>query len=201
MANVTVYNIGIPLSGVPGFSSVQTYNRMQEVTISQRVELSATFGKHGLLKALRINEVTHPVQLEFVKYGTRGVGQDRSGAYLFLPDKPEPDLVLENSDINRIVHLISGPIYSQVSTDLPHVKHKCTLYNSPGSDGLGLHIINEVDITETQNFELAMRIKTNIVSGDVFYTDLNGLNVSMIKFLIDIYFSSICNNTFCFKII
>ncbi|XP_014204163.1 alpha-mannosidase 2 [Copidosoma floridanum] len=176
LANVTVYNTAIPLSVVPGFDAVQTFPRMQEFSISQRPELSASFGNQGLLKALRIDEMTHPVRLEFVKYGTRGVGQDRSGAYLFLPDKPEPDPVFDNNH-NRIVHLITGPIFSRVFTDLPHVKHICTLYNSPGSDGLGLHITNEVDVTETQNFELAMRINTNIASGDVFYTDLNGLNM------------------------
>ncbi|OXU30485.1 hypothetical protein TSAR_013555 [Trichomalopsis sarcophagae] len=175
LANVTVYNTAIPLSPVPGFNNVQTYPSVQEFSISQRPELSAAFGKTGLLKALRLSDKTYPVHLEFVKYGTRGAGQDKSGAYLFLPDKPEPDPVLTGN--SRIVHLVTGPILSRVFTDLPYVKHICTLYNSSGSDGLGLHIINEVDITETQNFELAMRINTDIASGDVFYTDLNGLNM------------------------
>lgn len=150
---------------------------MQEFSISQRPDLSAAFGKTGLLKAMRISDTTYPVHLEFVKYGTRGPGQDRSGAYLFLPDKPQPDPVLAGN--NRIVHLVIGPILSRVITDLPYVKHICTLYNSSGSDGLGLHITNQVDISETQNFELAMRINTDIGSSDIFYTDLNGLNVSL----------------------
>lgn len=150
---------------------------MLEFSISQRSELSAAFGKTGLLKALRVSDTTYPVHLEFVKYGTRGAGQDKSGAYLFLPDKPEPDPVLTGN--GRIVHLVTGPILSRVFTDLPYVKHICTLYNSSGSDGLGLHIVNQVDITETQNLELAMRINTDIASGDVFYMDLNGLNVSI----------------------
>lgn len=176
LANVTVYNTAIPLSPVPGFNHVQIYPSLQEFSISQRPDLSATFGQIGLLKSLRVSETTFPVHLEFVKYGTRGTGQDKSGAYLFLPDKPEPEPVLAGT--NRIVHLVAGPILSRVFTDLPYVKHIATLYNSTGSDGLGLHITNEVDITETQNFELAMRINTTIGSGDVFYMDLNGLNVS-----------------------
>ncbi|XP_058802028.1 alpha-mannosidase 2 [Phymastichus coffea] len=175
LANVVVYNTPYPLSAVPGFSNVQTHPFMQEFSISQRAELSVVFGKTGLLKALRVNNTTYPVHLEFVKYGTRGAGQDKSGAYLFLPDKSEPDPVLAGN--NKIVHLVTGPILSRVFTDLPYVKHICTLYNSTGSDGLGLHIMNEVDITETQNFELAMRIGTDIASGEVFYTDLNGLNM------------------------
>lgn len=116
------------------------------------------------------------MHLEFVKYGTRSINQDRSGAYLFLPDKPEPDPVLMGND--RIVHLVTGPLYSRVFIDIPYVKHYCTLYNSPGSDGLGLHVRNDIDITETENFELAMRLDTDIVSRETFYTDLNGLNVN-----------------------
>jgi alpha-mannosidase II len=169
--------MAIPLSLVPGFNNVQVYPTMQEFSISQSPELSATFGKTGLLKALRVSNTTFPVHLEFVKYKTRGIGQDKSGAYLFLPDKPEPDPIFFGN--NRIVHLVTGPILSRVFTDLPFVKHTCTLYNSSGSDGLGLHIINEVDIMETENFELAMKIDTDIASGNVFYTDLNGLNVSI----------------------
>lgn len=178
MANVTVFNTANTIPSVPGFKTIQTFLSTQEFSISQRPELAATFGKTGLLKALRISDTTFPVHLEFVRYGTRGVNQDKSGAYLFLPDKSEPDPVVIGSD--QIVHLVTGPILSRVFTDLPYVKHICTLYNSAGSDGLGLHIMNQVDITETQNLELAMRVSTDIASGDQFFTDLNGLNVSEI---------------------
>ena len=172
-----VYNTNIPLSAVPGFNNVPTYPSLQEFSIGHQTDFSATFGKEGLLKAIRQNGKTNPVRLEFVKYGTRGAGQDKSGAYLFLPDKQEPDPILVGN--NRIVHVIKGPLLARVFTDLPYVKHIVTLYNSTGSDGLGIHITNQVDITETQNFEMAMRINTDINSQDVFYTDLNGLNVSL----------------------
>ncbi|KAL7296620.1 hypothetical protein TKK_0010040 [Trichogramma kaykai] len=175
LANITVYNKNMPLSAVPGFSNVQIYPSLQEFSMSQMPELSASFSKTGLLKSVRRSGTTYPVRLEFVKYGTRGAGQDKSGAYLFLPDKPEPDLISIGN--NRIVHVVQGPILSRVFTDLPYVKHIVTLYNSSGSDGLGLHINNQVDITETQNFELAMRINTDIKSDDIFYTDINGLNM------------------------
>lgn len=174
-ANVTIFNTDITLSSVPGFGHLTILPHIQEFSISQRPELSASFGKSGLLKALRVGNVTFPVHLDFVKYGTRGSGKDKSGAYLFLPDKPEPDLVFMDS--RTIVHLVTGPILSRVFIELAHVRHTCTLFNSPGSDGLGLHVLNEVDITEMQNYELAMRFNTDIVSGDQFFTDLNGLNM------------------------
>ncbi|XP_015178197.1 PREDICTED: alpha-mannosidase 2 [Polistes dominula] len=174
-ANVTVFNTDLPLTTVPGFSHMQVQALAQEFSISQRIELSASFGKSGFLKALKVDNVTYPVHLEFVKYGTRGSGKDKSGAYLFLPDKPDPDLIfMENK---HIIHLVTGPILSKVFVELPYVRHTCILYNSPGSDGIGLNILNEVDITETQNYELAMRLNTDIMSGDQFFTDLNGLGI------------------------
>ncbi|XP_015588290.1 alpha-mannosidase 2 [Cephus cinctus] len=173
-ANVTIFNTAISPS-ITGFKHIQVLPSTQEFSITQRPELSAAFGKSGLLKALRVSDTTFPVHLEFVKYGTRSSTQDKSGAYLFLPNKPEPDLAFVDDD--RIIHLTTGPILSRVFVELLHVRHTCTLFNSPGSDGLGLHILNEVDITETQNYELAMRLDTNIASGDQFFTDLNGLNM------------------------
>ena len=175
VANVRVFNTDVNVPKIPGFDQIQVTSNSQEFSIMQRPELSASFGKSGLLKALRVGNTTFPVHLEFVRYDTRGSGKDKSGAYLFLPDKPEPDLVF--MDNKCIVHLITGPIVSKVFVELAHVRHTCTLYNSPGGDGLGLHILNGVDISETQNYELAMRLSTDIASGDQFFTDLNGLNM------------------------
>lgn len=46
-----------------------------------------------------------------------------------------------------------------------------------GADGLGIEIENLVDISMTQNFELVMRLSTNINSTDEFFTDLNGFQI------------------------
>lgn len=178
LAKVILYvpsNATLSFSGVPEFNSPQIISNTQDFSISQNSNLSASFGQSGLLKALRVDKLTIPVHLEFVKYGTRDVGQDRSGAYLFLPDKPKPDLVSMGN--NQIVHLVTGPLLSRVFVEFPYVQHTCTLFNSPGSDGLGLQIMNKVDISETHNFELAMRLHTDIASEDQFFTDLNGLNM------------------------
>lgn len=40
-----------------------------------------------------------------------------------------------------------------------------------------LEIRNLVDVSDTQNTELVMRIATDISSADEFFTDLNGLQV------------------------
>lgn len=45
---------------------------------------------------------------------------------------------------------------------------------------MGLEIQNTVDISETSNFELIMRLSTNINSTSEFFTDLNGFQVSIL---------------------
>lgn len=47
-----------------------------------------------------------------------------------------------------------------------------------GVDGFSIDITTTVDIRDQTNKELAMRLVTDIQSGDVFYTDLNGFQVS-----------------------
>lgn len=173
-AQVTIYNAASPLLPVLGFERIDTYLETQELLISKRSELSVIFGKTGLLKAVQVNGQTFPVQVEFIKYGTR-INQAKSTTNLFLPDKQQSEPIIMGND--RIVHLIEGPLFSRVFIEIPYVKHICTVFNSTGSDGLGLHIDNEVDISNTEDLELAMKFNTNIESRDTFYTDLNGLDV------------------------
>lgn len=51
----------------------------------------------------------------------------------------------------------------------------------PGADGLGIEIQNTVDIEKTHNFELVMRLATNIDSKDEFFTDVNGYQVKYFR--------------------
>jgi len=44
-----------------------------------------------------------------------------------------------------------------------------------GVDGVGLDVLNLVDIRGESNYELAMRLQTSVANDDgEFYTDLNG---------------------------
>lgn len=47
---------------------------------------------------------------------------------------------------------------------------------------MGLEIQNIVDIVKTNNFELVMRLATNIDSNDIFFTDANGYQVRFDSF-------------------
>jgi len=48
-----------------------------------------------------------------------------------------------------------------------------------GVDGQALDVINIVDIRPESNFELAMRLKTDVTNDD-FYSDLNGFQVLLL---------------------
>ncbi|XP_034249440.1 alpha-mannosidase 2 [Thrips palmi] len=137
-------------------------------------KVSVAFNSYGLLKAVTDHTTDHtsPVHLDFAKYGAR-LGSERSGAYLFLPDKEAQVLSLDRP----LIKVIEGPIYNRVEVDLPGVVHSVTLLNSPGVDSAGLEIINKIDITQFANFEMVMRVSSNVRSQDEFFTDLNGLQI------------------------
>lgn len=48
-------------------------------------------------------------------------------------------------------------------------------------DGAALAVDNLVNLAGQSNFEMAMRLSSNLDSGRAFYTDLNGLQVLLNK--------------------
>lgn len=54
-------------------------------------------------------------------------------------------------------------------------------YVFTGVDGFSIDITTLVDIRDQTNKELAMRLATDIQTGGVFYTDLNGFQVGCIS--------------------
>lgn len=130
---------------------------------------TASFNEFGLLKSLSTdqNSIKLPIHLEFLKYGVRK-GQERSGAYLFLPDGPAVPLILENPT----VLVTKGTLETSIASGLPFATHECILR------GGAMEIRNLVDIGDMANTEIVMRLSTAIQSEDIFYTDTNGLQVS-----------------------
>merc|ERR1719244_1500627 len=96
-------------------------------------------------------------------------------AYLFLPDGPGKEKKL----MNPVVRVVEGKLRSIVTVVQKWMKHIVILNKSPGVDGTGLMIENDVDLTSDgfNNREIAMRISSNVGSGDVFFTDLNGFQM------------------------
>uniref|UniRef100_A0A1B6CBG0 Alpha-mannosidase n=1 Tax=Clastoptera arizonana TaxID=38151 RepID=A0A1B6CBG0_9HEMI len=153
---------------------VKEFDSEKEFTL-QNNRISAAFSTTGLLKAVSLKEsgTTIPLHLGFVKYNARQ-GKERSGAYLFLPDGEAETLRFQLP----LILVFEGEIFSKVVVNLPYVVHSVLLCNSPGGDGFGLEIHNLVNISSiNSNYELAMRVSSNVDNGDTFFTDLNGLQM------------------------
>uniref|UniRef100_A0A672GGN5 mannosyl-oligosaccharide 1,3-1,6-alpha-mannosidase n=1 Tax=Salarias fasciatus TaxID=181472 RepID=A0A672GGN5_SALFA len=113
------------------------------------------------------------VQMQFMIYGTRP-SKDKSGAYLFLPDgKAKPYSQKEPP----VVRVVEGPLFSEVVAHYQHFQQTVRIHNVPGVDGLSIDMSTMVDIRDQTNKELAMRLTTDIQSGDAFYTDLNAFQI------------------------
>ncbi|KAG8042222.1 hypothetical protein G9C98_000213 [Cotesia typhae] len=114
IANITLFNAKNQPYRVPGFENIKIVSSPQEFSIRQRPEISAHFSKSGLLKSLQTGDTTASVDVEFVTYET-----DTGGAYLFIPNKPDPDPIYTTDD--HVIHLITGPILSRVFIQLPQM--------------------------------------------------------------------------------
>uniref|UniRef100_A0A672KG04 Alpha-mannosidase n=1 Tax=Sinocyclocheilus grahami TaxID=75366 RepID=A0A672KG04_SINGR len=129
----------------------------------------------GLLEKMRLKEddSEHLVKVEFVLYGTTS-NKDKSGAYLFLPDK---EATIYSPSQPPVVRVTKGPLFSEVTTTFTHITHTLRLYNIQGVEGQSVEICNTVDIRGETNREIAMRISSDRNSKDRFFTDLNGYQV------------------------
>lgn len=137
------------------------------LSLSDNAAISASFNSMGLLKSMSTSASDNvPIHLEFMKYGARR-GAERSGAYLFLPDGIATPL---KRAVTGTVLLTQGPLESSVATGFPFVIHESILRANENA----VEIRNLVDISDTSNTEIVMRMATGIDSKDIFYTDLNG---------------------------
>ncbi|XP_029431658.1 alpha-mannosidase 2x isoform X2 [Rhinatrema bivittatum] len=138
-------------------------------------------GVTGLMKSVKRagEEQEQKVNMEFLIYGTR-TSKDKSGAYLFLPDGVAKVYAPKDAPVVRVT---KGPFFSEVACYYQHVQQVMRLYNLPGTEGLSLDISSVVDIRDHVNKEIAMRLTTDIESGDTFFTDLNGFQIQPRRYL------------------
>uniref|UniRef100_A0A672KC66 mannosyl-oligosaccharide 1,3-1,6-alpha-mannosidase n=1 Tax=Sinocyclocheilus grahami TaxID=75366 RepID=A0A672KC66_SINGR len=142
-----------------------------------RAQVSAVWNdaSHAAADKMRLKEddSEHLVKVEFVLYGTTS-NKDKSGAYLFLPDK---EATIYSPSQPPVVRVTKGPLFSEVTTTFTHITHTLRLYNIQGVEGQSVEICNTVDIRGETNREIAMRISSDRNSKDRFFTDLNGYQV------------------------
>lgn len=80
-----------------------------DFVLSTHYNVSATFsGQTGLLKSMSVGPSEVALDVDFVMYGSRR-GRDRSGAYLFLPDRDGMSMI---ANTKPHVILAVGPLVS-----------------------------------------------------------------------------------------
>lgn len=173
VAHIRIHNSAKHPFQVAPFAEAEVYEVGESFQL-QNGYVRCDFSSDGFLQTLTTidDKIKTDMKLEFVTYGTRSTG-DKSGAYLFLPDGKAKPLVPERP----YVRIIEGKVLSYVEVITPWFKHTVTLRSSPGADGTGILINNEVDVRRMNNQELAMRISTDLKTGDTFFTDLNGFQM------------------------
>ena len=136
---------------------------------------------NGLIEGITSNAVPGGVRsldVQFSEYGVRA-SEERSGAYLFLPEGKGHELALNNEGIVRVIR---GPLRQESRAFSTRIEHAVVVEDVKGSAASAVHVENVVDIRESSNYELAMRLKTNgswldnrgpSASEQEFYTDLN----------------------------
>uniref|UniRef100_A0A6A7G152 Alpha-mannosidase n=3 Tax=Hirondellea gigas TaxID=1518452 RepID=A0A6A7G152_9CRUS len=169
-ATVIVKNEELPT--LPTVFSVQSYSTDMPLVMQCGGSAAVSIGDNGLLESVTSDGVTYPLLLQFVSYRARET-RETSGAYLFLP-KGEAEVLVNEAPPTKVV---SGPLHAILTTKLPLLTHTLSIANSPGLDSEGLTVRNLVNVRRERNFELAMRLVSDIDSQDTFYTDLNGFQM------------------------
>ncbi|XP_023587755.1 alpha-mannosidase 2 isoform X4 [Trichechus manatus latirostris] len=172
LADYVLYN---GKTEVKGIFNIKNIKSAEEGIMLENSFIKLRFGQYGLMQEMMNKEdgKHHVVKLEFSWYGTSNK-KDKSGAYLFLPDR---EARLYGYTTLPFVRVMRGRIYSEVTSFFDHITHRVRLYNIQGVEGQSVEISNIVDIRKEYNREIAMRISSDINSQNRFYTDLNGYQI------------------------
>lgn len=136
---------------------------------------------NGLIKAIvSPNGVTMPAHMDYVQYGTRKEKDNNSGGYLFVPDGPArefktdpfPEMVVTEGIYKATLYTaLIGPKIADIILSI-------TVHDNPSLPQSEVEISNTFMIDpQVDDVELAMRFSTGVKNGDVFYTDLNGMQM------------------------
>ncbi|XP_053613785.1 alpha-mannosidase 2-like isoform X2 [Plodia interpunctella] len=136
----------------------------------------------GLIKALVSKDgIATPVNMEFVKYDTPLNDFDNnSGAYLFIPSGPAEEFRAQMfSEILVVEGKYKGTMYTVLSEPAKaDIMMAISVYDNPSLPQTEVEITNTLMINpQVDDLELAMRLSTAVRNNDVFYTDLNGMEM------------------------
>lgn len=99
----------------------------------------------------------------------------RSGAYIFAPTGEATPILRDNGNVS----VTEGHLVSEVKVDYGLFQQTAKLYKTTGIQGKGLHIETRLDIRRLRQSdkEVIFRLKTDMNTSDLFYTDQNGFQM------------------------
>ncbi|CAK1583462.1 unnamed protein product [Parnassius mnemosyne] len=176
--NADYWNVDLPKMFV---IDQPTERLTEDVTMRAGDSTRVVANMIGLIKAIvSPGGATVPVHMDFVQYDSQRALDNNSGAYLFIPSGPAE--VFKPDQFPEIV-ITEGPYKASLYTALVSPKSAeimlaVTVHNNPSLPQSEVEISNTLLIDpQADDLELAMRFSTGIKNGDVFYTDLNGMQM------------------------
>ncbi|XP_072930034.1 alpha-mannosidase 2 [Epargyreus clarus] len=182
-SRVRIYNADYWTVDLPKMFAIDqpTARLSNDVTIQAGNSSRVLATMNGLVKAIVSPDGrTTPVHMDFVQYDTQKGQDNNSGAYLFIPDGPAQPL---KTDAFPEIVITEGPYKATLYSALISPKNAeiilaVSVYNNPSLPQSEVEICNTLLIDpQVDDLELAMRFSTNINNGDVFYTDVNGMQM------------------------
>lgn len=140
--------------------------------------ITARFSKqNGLLQSIGLKDydIINEVSLALQAYKSE---EFRSGAYLFHPLTTEP--VQNISGRFPIIRTVRGQLCSEVTaiySNIVTITQRVYHISGPLSEGVELEVVSDIAQIFDVNLELFLKVKTDIKSGNTFYTDSNGFQM------------------------
>ena len=171
------------------FSETILYNANNDTEPTpSNIEISSEFlklivnGADGMLRKVYRKQnnfffQANEVRLQFMSYETRKEPKaEKSGAYIFLPDSPKAQPLLYT---NPIIRVIKGPLMSSIEVLIEKpfkIMHKLIIFENDNFFDIESSLLLQGE--KLKDREVILRFFTNINSENIFYTDLNGFQVS-----------------------
>ena len=170
-ANINYFNK--PEIKIPPNRRYRVGKRTNHVIHLENNVLLATFSPRlGTLRHVKMKQSnkTFSANTQMLMYSSRG-----SGAYIFYPEGQADDSEFSHKPLVRV---IKGPLVEEIHVIQKYVEHRMIVGKTSGPEQHTLEIENFVDIHNTKDKELIMRLNTNVSHPEkVFYTDLNGFHI------------------------
>ncbi|PZC73618.1 hypothetical protein B5X24_HaOG209035 [Helicoverpa armigera] len=182
-SRVRVYNADYWTVDLPKMFPIEqpSARLMEDITIQAGNSTRVVATMNGLIKAIVSPEgTTVPVHMDFAQYDSQRGKDNNSGAYLFIPSGPATDFKPDAfPEIVVTEGIYKATLYAALnSPKAADIVLAISVHNNPSLPHSEVEVSNTLLIDPAvDDLELALRLRTAVRNGDVFYTDLNGMQM------------------------